>query len=363
MAQQTPWMSIDYMVNTFEDWPHQYPSSITMAMAGFCHNPSSLQQDRSVCYHCKLQLDDWKGQNPFDDHLKFSPDCLIAQSLQKPETYRQNREREQEIKDQQEQQIEEQRLEYQQRLARQNQEKQNRQRDEDAKHWADFASKHKVIESTPIETTVKLSPPAPQASFSAPITPAVSSSNMIPPFIPPTPSAVFQCRRCPEKLPSNTQLHNHVRKHHTKTAKPDVPAPSPVKPSSSIIQEDDLALWLGRKILRMGDSGITVPISFTSPGRTPVAIHAFATPLAIETTSYGEVRTELDTKSHTPLPGRIRTNSFNLATQKPTSSRGDFVTDLHAKVGESPIHNVSTEPNTPIATSHGDFSTDPHTQS
>ena len=40
-------------------------------------------------------------------------------------------------------------------------------------------------------------------------------------------------------------------------------------------EQDDIALWLGRKIMQIG--GIDVPISFTSPGRMPVSFHAFAT--------------------------------------------------------------------------------------
>ena len=35
----------------------------------------------------------------------------------------------------------------------------------------------------------------------------------------------FACRRCPAKFPSNTKLHTHVQKHHTKKASEHTPEP------------------------------------------------------------------------------------------------------------------------------------------
>ena len=70
---------------TFKAWPHQLPTSTSLAAAGFCYETGT--KDLTTCSECGLALADWKPKrNPFKAHLRQSPNCPFAQALSKEET-------------------------------------------------------------------------------------------------------------------------------------------------------------------------------------------------------------------------------------------------------------------------------------
>ena len=78
----------------------------------------------------------------------------------------------------------------------------------------------------------------------------------------------FACRRCPEKYPSNTKLHEHVR---TKHVKPEKPTPLSPTPSAAIATSATVALA----------TPITSPIA--SPATSLATPYATPTPVTLPT--------------------------------------------------------------------------------
>ena len=159
-------------------WPLQYSSAQQLIDAGFSYAPTKKDKDFTFCLTCKVQLSDWKsGENPYEEHLRFSPDCAWMKEQQ--------------------QQIEE---------ARQEQEK---ARVEKERLEARFAEEAR-IEKERLEAHIAEEARIEKERLEA-----------------------FACRRCPAKFPSNTKLHQHVQDHHQKrpatppARKPAEPLPTP----------------------------------------------------------------------------------------------------------------------------------------
>jgi len=76
-------VDINKRLATFVNWPStQTPSS--MAAAGFVY---TNVRDNVFCFHCGVSLLDWTQEDdPFLDHLKFSPGCYFANINAPPKT-------------------------------------------------------------------------------------------------------------------------------------------------------------------------------------------------------------------------------------------------------------------------------------
>ncbi|KAL9101672.1 MAG: hypothetical protein Q9163_003093 [Psora crenata] len=57
-------------------WPHEKPSPLQLAQAGFFYRPTSSCPDNATCYLCRSNLDGWEEEDdPTGEHLKHSPSC------------------------------------------------------------------------------------------------------------------------------------------------------------------------------------------------------------------------------------------------------------------------------------------------
>ncbi|KAJ5753081.1 hypothetical protein N7520_009998 [Penicillium odoratum] len=60
----------------FIAWPHSKPSPTELAQAGFFYKPYESNPDNTTCFECGRALDGWEEEdNPITEHLKHSPDC------------------------------------------------------------------------------------------------------------------------------------------------------------------------------------------------------------------------------------------------------------------------------------------------
>ncbi|KAJ5553650.1 hypothetical protein N7494_003028 [Penicillium frequentans] len=60
----------------FIAWPHSKPSPAELAQAGFFYKPYESNPDNTTCFECGRALDGWEEEdNPITEHLKHSPDC------------------------------------------------------------------------------------------------------------------------------------------------------------------------------------------------------------------------------------------------------------------------------------------------
>ena len=127
-------------------------------------------------------------------------------------------------------------------------------------------------------------------------------------------------------------------------------------------EEEDIALWLGGKIMQIG--GINVPISFTSPGRMPVSFHAYTVrgyPLTKLKISHGEKVGYPHTELHQSPTHYTRPKSFEFTTHKsPTCPQG-FARKLHAESHDSlPCHmHPNYSESRELPSYHGVFSLSP----
>ncbi|KAL2037775.1 hypothetical protein N7G274_009500 [Stereocaulon virgatum] len=61
---------------TYLCWPHNHPSAIDMAAAGFYSTCNTQKQDSVDCRECGLKLNDWHPRdNPLFEHARRKPDC------------------------------------------------------------------------------------------------------------------------------------------------------------------------------------------------------------------------------------------------------------------------------------------------
>ncbi|KAH7031545.1 uncharacterized protein B0I36DRAFT_124002 [Microdochium trichocladiopsis] len=57
-------------------WPHRSIDPIDLARAGFYFDPTPELPDNVVCFLCERRLGGWEdGDNPFEEHLRLSPNC------------------------------------------------------------------------------------------------------------------------------------------------------------------------------------------------------------------------------------------------------------------------------------------------
>ncbi|KXJ88209.1 hypothetical protein Micbo1qcDRAFT_197454 [Microdochium bolleyi] len=57
-------------------WPHKQLDPVDLARAGFYFDPTPEQPDNVVCFLCERRLGGWEdGDNPFEEHLRLSPNC------------------------------------------------------------------------------------------------------------------------------------------------------------------------------------------------------------------------------------------------------------------------------------------------
>ena len=61
---------------TYIHWPHNHPSAIDMAAAGFYSTHTARKPDSADCRECGLKLNDWQPRdNPLAEHARRKPDC------------------------------------------------------------------------------------------------------------------------------------------------------------------------------------------------------------------------------------------------------------------------------------------------
>ncbi|TKX21861.1 inhibitor of apoptosis domain-containing protein [Elsinoe australis] len=62
-----------------KSWPHETPTAIDLALAGFYFAPTSHSQDNVKCFHCEVKLDGWEiDDSPLREHIAHSPNCAWA---------------------------------------------------------------------------------------------------------------------------------------------------------------------------------------------------------------------------------------------------------------------------------------------
>ena len=130
----------------------------------------------------------------------------------------------------------------------------------------------------------------------------------------------FACRRCPEKYPSNTKLHEHVRTKHCKKPKEPSPPPmaenptppaAPAAPPASVSPITPIASASPIAIPSApATSPITPPAAATTPPATPIA-----TPK--KPLSWAEIASK---PVSTPKPSRLPrlTTKYGLPTPPPS---------------------------------------------
>ena len=72
---------------TFHHWPKQIiPDKYSLAQAGFYYTG---QSDFTICFACGLKVNQWERQdNPWDEHIRLSPDCLYLKMIGYGESWR-----------------------------------------------------------------------------------------------------------------------------------------------------------------------------------------------------------------------------------------------------------------------------------
>jgi hypothetical protein len=68
---------------TYLYWPHNDPSAIDMAAAGFSSSHNARKPDSADCRECGLKLNDWHPRdNPLAEHARRKPECpFIVRNL------------------------------------------------------------------------------------------------------------------------------------------------------------------------------------------------------------------------------------------------------------------------------------------
>lgn len=76
--------SYEERLATFTSWPHILPTSSDLAAAGFQYVPTTSCPDTVKCIECLQNLYEWQPEDdPLLEHIRFIPDCQLANKLLK----------------------------------------------------------------------------------------------------------------------------------------------------------------------------------------------------------------------------------------------------------------------------------------